>query len=171
MGLAAPAGCHSGWWRKVTISVLSGINALITALLAFLKYPQKLDAHDQARLRFTQLDQDHRFMLHSQHFAYMPIEEVMKQFHATKVSVMEATRACPYAFPKKIQEEMDRLADEQMLKLKERVDPRGIRTPSPRREREHTGSRAGTPCFPQTDAKRVKTPAPPLAPCVASTSE
>ena len=36
-------------------------------------------------------------MLHSQHFAYMPIEEVMKQFHATKVSVMEATRACPYA--------------------------------------------------------------------------
>ena len=49
----------------------------------------------------------------------MPIEEVMKQFHATKVSVMEATRACPYAFPKKIQEEMDRLADEQMLKLKE----------------------------------------------------
>ena len=42
-------------------------------------YPQKLDAHDQARLRFTQLDQDHRFMLHSQHFAYMPIEEVMKQ--------------------------------------------------------------------------------------------
>ena len=96
-----------------------GINALITALLAFLKYPQKLDAHDQARLRFTQLDQDHRFMLHSQHFAYMPIEEVMKQFHATKVSVMEATRACPYAFPKKIQEEMDRLADEQMLKLKE----------------------------------------------------
>ena len=87
VGLAAPAGCHSGWWRKVTISVLSGINALITALLAFLKYPQKLDAHDQARLRFTQLDQDHRFMLHSQHFAYMPIEEVMKQFHATKVSV------------------------------------------------------------------------------------
>ena len=104
---------------------------------------QKLDAHDQARLRFTQLDQDHRFMLHSQHFAYMPIEEVMKQFHATKVSVMEATRACPYAatgvhsdlsarwrggaqsplrtqaFPKLIQEEMDRLADEQMLKLKE----------------------------------------------------
>ena len=76
---------------------MSGINALITALLAFLKYPQKLDAHDQARLRFTQLDQDHRFMLHSQHFAYMPIEEVMKQFHATKVSVMEATRACPYA--------------------------------------------------------------------------
>ena len=58
---------------------MSGINALITALLAFLKYPQKLDAHDQARLRFTQLDQDHRFMLHSQHFAYMPIEEVMKQ--------------------------------------------------------------------------------------------
>ena len=82
-------------------------------------------------------------MLHSQHFAYMPIEEVMKQFHATKVSVMEATRACPYAaasvhsdlsarwrggaqsplrtqaFPKLIQEEMDRLADEQMLKLKE----------------------------------------------------
>ena len=82
-------------------------------------------------------------MLHSQHFAYMPIEEVMKQFHATKVSVMEATRACPYAatgvhsdlrldgvvahshplrtqaFPKKIQEEMDRLADEQMLKLRE----------------------------------------------------
>ena len=49
----------------------------------------------------------------------MPIEEVMKQFHATKVSVMEATRACPYAFPKKIQEEFDRLADEQMLKLKE----------------------------------------------------
>ena len=46
-------------------------------------------------------------------------EEVMKQFHATKVSVMEATRACPYAFPKKIQEEYDRLADEQMLKLKE----------------------------------------------------
>ena len=43
----------------------------------------------------------------------------MKQFHATKVSVMEATRACPYAFPKKIQEEMDRLADERMLKLKE----------------------------------------------------
>ena len=32
---------------------------------------------------------------------------------------MEATRACPYAFPKKIQLEMDRLADEQMLKLKE----------------------------------------------------
>ena len=73
---------------------MSGVNALITALLAFLKYPQKLDAHDQvrssveaaaatsptqARLRFTQLDQDHRFMLHSQHFAYMPIEEVMKQ--------------------------------------------------------------------------------------------
>ena len=106
-------------WRKVTISVLSGINALITALLAFLKYPQKLDAHDQARLRFTQLDQDHRFMLHSQHFAYMPIEEVMKQFHATKVSVMEATRACPYAFPKKIQEEFNLLTDEQMLKLKE----------------------------------------------------
>ena len=51
--------------------------------------------------------------------AYMPIEEVMKQFHATKVSVMEATRACPYAFPKKIQEEMDKLADEQMMKLKE----------------------------------------------------
>ena len=101
-------------------------------------------------------------MLHSQHFAYMPIEEVMKQFHATKVSVMEATRACPYAFPKKIQEEMDRLADEQMLKLKEFVDPRGIRTPSTRREREHTGSRAGTPCFPRTDAKRVKTPASPL---------
>ena len=42
-----------------------------------------------------------------------------KAFHATKVSVMEATRACPYAFPKKIQEEFDRLADEQMLKLKE----------------------------------------------------
>ena len=41
------------------------------------------------------------------------------RFHATKVSVMEATRACPYAFPKKIQEEFDRLADEQMLKLKE----------------------------------------------------
>ena len=38
---------------------------------------------------------------------------------ATKVSVMEATRACPYAFPKKIQEEMDKLADEQMMKLKE----------------------------------------------------
>ena len=100
---------------------------------------------------------------------------------------MEATRACPYAatgvhsdlrldgvvahshplrtqaFPKKIQEEMDRLADEQMLKLKERVDPRGILTPSPRREREHTGSRAGTPCFPRTDAKRAKTPASP--PC------
>ena len=54
------------------------------------------------------------------------------------------------------------LNDEQMQKLKEFVDPRGIRTPSPRREREHTGSRAGTPCFPQTDAKRVKTPAPPL---------
>ena len=66
------------------------------------------------------------------------------------------------AFPKKIQEEYDRLADEQMQKLKERVDPRGIRTPSTRREREHTGSRAGTPCFPRTDAKRVKTPAPPL---------
>ena len=32
---------------------------------------------------------------------------------------MEATRACPYAFPKKIQEEFDTLADEQMLKLKE----------------------------------------------------
>ena len=32
---------------------------------------------------------------------------------------MEATRACPYAFPKKIQEEMDKLADEQMMKLKE----------------------------------------------------
>ena len=76
------------------------------------------------------------------------------RFHATKVSVMEATRACPYAFPKKIQEEMDRLADEQMLKLKEFVDPRGILTPSPRREREHTGSRAGTPCFPRTDAKQ-----------------
>ena len=43
----------------------------------------------------------------------------MKQFHATKVSVMEATRACPYAFPKKIQKEYDRLADEQMQKLKE----------------------------------------------------
>ena len=41
------------------------------------------------------------------------------RFHATKVSVMEATRACPYAFPKKIQEEYDRLADEQMQKLKE----------------------------------------------------
>ena len=41
------------------------------------------------------------------------------RFHATKVSVMEATRACPYAFPKKIQEEFDRLADEQMQKLKE----------------------------------------------------
>ena len=41
------------------------------------------------------------------------------RFHATKVSVMEATRACPYAFPKKIQEEMDKLADEQMMKLKE----------------------------------------------------
>ena len=63
VGLAAPAGCSSGWWRKITISIMSGINALITALLAFLKYPQKLDAHDQARLRFTQLDQDHRFML------------------------------------------------------------------------------------------------------------
>ena len=88
-----------------------------------------------------------------------------KQFHATKVSVMEATRACPYAFPKKIQEEMDRLADEQMLKLKEFVDPRGIRTPSPRRRQRDAidaGSRAGTPCFPQTDAKRVKTPASPL---------
>ena len=34
-------------------------------------------------------------------------------------AALEATRACPYAFPKKIQEEMDRLADEQMLKLKE----------------------------------------------------
>ena len=32
---------------------------------------------------------------------------------------MEATRACHYAFPKKIQEEFDRLADEQMQKLKE----------------------------------------------------
>ena len=32
---------------------------------------------------------------------------------------MEATRACPYAFPRKIQEEFDRLADEQMQKLKE----------------------------------------------------
>ena len=32
---------------------------------------------------------------------------------------MEATRACPYAFPKKIQQEFDQLADEQMLKLKE----------------------------------------------------
>ena len=41
------------------------------------------------------------------------------RFHATKVSVMEATRACPYAFPKKIQLEFDRLADEQMQKLKE----------------------------------------------------
>ena len=41
------------------------------------------------------------------------------RFHATKVSVMEATRACPYAFPKKIQKEYDRLADEQMQKLKE----------------------------------------------------
>ena len=65
---------------------------------------------------------------------------------------MEATRACPYAFPKNIQQEYDRLADEQMQKLKEFVDPRGIRTPSTRREREHTGSRAGTPCFPRTDA-------------------
>ena len=104
----------------------------------------------------------------------MPIEEVMKQFHATKVSVMEATRACPYAFPKKIQEEMDRLADEQMLKLKEFVDPRGFFTPSPRRRRRDAidaGSRAGTPCFPQTDAKRSKTPAPPLAPCVALSTE
>ena len=31
----------------------------------------------------------------------------------------QATRACPYAFPKKIQAEYDRLADEQMQKLKE----------------------------------------------------
>ena len=100
----------------------------------------------------------------------MPIEEVMKQFHATKVSVMEATRACPYAFPKKIQEEMDRLADEQMLKLKEFVDPRGIRTPSPRRRQRDAidaGSRAGTHCFPQTET----TPAPPLAPCMQRVNE
>ena len=48
------------------------------------------------------------------------IEQKLRSLHhATKVSVMEATRACPYAFPKKIQEEYDRLADEQMQKLKE----------------------------------------------------
>ena len=53
------------------MTLVCGANVFVVALLAFLKYPQKLDAHDQARLRFTQLDQDHRFMLHSQHFAYM----------------------------------------------------------------------------------------------------
>jgi hypothetical protein len=37
---------------------------------------------------------------------------------------MEATRACPYAFPKKIQAEFDRMTDAQMNKLKEFVDPR-----------------------------------------------
>ena len=47
------------------------------------------------------------------------IDATPARWRGTQVSVMEATRACPYAFPKKIQEEFDTLADEQMLKLKE----------------------------------------------------
>ena len=59
---------------------------------------------------------------------------------------MEATRACPYAFPKKIQEEFDRLADEQMQKLKEFVAASLVR--HRRGESVNTQARApGLPAF------------------------
>ena len=68
-------------------------------------------------------------MLHLQHFAYMPIEEVMKQFHATKVSVMEATRACTRRPAStrtcRLKKRWIVCADEQMLKLKESGPPLG----------------------------------------------
>ena len=94
VGLLPDSGV-ANWYRQIIVSVFSAINALLAALLAFLKYAQRLDAHDQARIRFSQLDQSQRFMIHSQHFAYMPVEEVIKQFHATKTAMTEASRARP----------------------------------------------------------------------------
>ena len=185
VGLAAPAGCSSGWWRKITISVMSGVNALITALLAFLKYPQKLDAHDQvrssveaaaatsptqARLRFTQLDQDHRFMLHSQHFAYMPIEEVMKQpkRRVDSLSTPSPRHSTHVQVPR---DQGKRHGSDARLPLRvPKKDSGGIRSVGRRADAEAQGTRApGLPAFFRlTRYATATTPAPPLRLAVAS---
>ena len=45
VGLLPDSGV-ANWYRQIIVSVFSAINALLAALLAFLKYAQRLDAHD-----------------------------------------------------------------------------------------------------------------------------
>ena len=66
-------------------------------------------------------------MIHTQQFAYMSMNEVLKKFQLTRTGVLEASRACPYAFPQRIQDHLKRVIKEEMEKREKKEAEREIK--------------------------------------------
>jgi hypothetical protein len=88
---------------KYVVTTLSAMNAVSVALIAFLKYQSKMDAHGNAATQFGELYESFHFGKFANQFTYMELDELLKKLDGTKKSFMDIARACPYALPNKIQ--------------------------------------------------------------------
>ena len=91
---------------KYLVTGLSCGNALAVALLAFLKYQSKMDAHGNAATQFGELYEGFHFSKFATQFTYMELDELLKKLDATKKSFMDVSRACPYSLPRGIQKKL-----------------------------------------------------------------
>ena len=96
----------SASYQQVVISVLSGLNALLAALLAFSKYQSKMDAHAACTRQFRELYQPFHFQLFSLQFAEMEPESMMEKLTETRKKMLEAGRTCPFSLPRHIDDEL-----------------------------------------------------------------
>ena len=96
----------SASYQQVVISVLSGLNALLAALLAFSKYQSKMDAHAACTRQFSELYQSFHYQLFGFQFAEMETESMMEKLTETRKNLHACSRTCPFSLPRRIDEEL-----------------------------------------------------------------